>query len=268
MTEMPAVVEAKLARFAALRDEFEQCFAFVQNIHGQQRLPTFSIKQIVYYLHALWICDCKDRLLGVPHTLMRYEGVRCLELLAAWQAGDTASVVAFLHEKLDVQPFAAITHQLHQALQRTDQVDLARRLTEGRIVLLHRGMNLLQAFDAIFTLAEPALLMAVRLACAQYQHTPEQIQRQLTEWALPVFQPLRHPALARQNMLIMNVMGVNVSSTSADAPGQRTDAVAAPPLTPHAPYAEFAISGYLALTSTSANNLSGRDFLDLPASGS
>ncbi len=63
------LMNQKLEAFERLQSEFETSFHFVQDVHGQRRFPAFSISSIVNYLHALWICECKDRLLGVPKTI-------------------------------------------------------------------------------------------------------------------------------------------------------------------------------------------------------
>ncbi len=59
------LAEQKLAAFERLQPEFEASFRFVQEVHGQRRFATFPVAEMVHYLHALWICECKDRLLSV-----------------------------------------------------------------------------------------------------------------------------------------------------------------------------------------------------------
>src|SRR5713101_3850694 len=90
------LVNQKLAAFEQLQAEFEVSFHFVQDVHGQRRFLTFPVEHTVRYLHALWICECKDRLLSIYKNIERYEGRHCLELLRDWQEGDTANVVAFV----------------------------------------------------------------------------------------------------------------------------------------------------------------------------
>jgi hypothetical protein len=141
------LIQQKLAAFEQLEPAFVECFRFIQDVHGQKRFPTFSVADSVRYLHALWICECKDRLLSIYKNIQRYEGQRCLELLALWQAGDSADVVAFLQQKLDTMPFADLTRQLYAAQQAGGDFGLARRLRHGRLTLLNRGMNLLHAHD-------------------------------------------------------------------------------------------------------------------------
>ncbi len=105
----PELIKQKLAAFERLHGEFEASFRFVQDVHGQQRFTLFPVANSVRYLHALWVCECKDRLLSIYKNIKRYEGSYCLELLRRWQEGDTAGVVDFLNRKLDMLPFADIT---------------------------------------------------------------------------------------------------------------------------------------------------------------
>ena len=258
-----ALVNQKLEAFEQLQSEFETSFHFVQNIHGQRRFPAFSISDIVHYLHALWICECKDRLLGVPRTIERYEGEHCLKLLRSWQEGDTAAVVTFLQRKLDMLPFAELTRQIHETQQLGGDYGLARRLVHGRAILLNRCMNLMQALDAIFTLPEEDLLKEVQAACIHYGHTPGQIEHQLAAMKTPLYSYLRHPALAQRNMAVMNKMGVNVTLKPDDLPGLRSWRVLEP-VEPMPPYAEHIIAGYQELTLPAHNNLLGLRFIDHP----
>ena len=87
------LVNEKLATFERLQPEFEACFHFVQLVHGQQRFNKFPLANAVRYLHSLWVCECKDRLLSIYRNIERYEGRYCLELLLRWQEGETADVV-------------------------------------------------------------------------------------------------------------------------------------------------------------------------------
>src|SRR5438132_960289 len=143
------LAKQKLEAFEQLQPEFEASFHFVQEVHGQRRFSTFPVMESVHYLHALWICECKDRLLSIYKNIERYDGRYCLDLLQRWQEGDTADVIAFLHRKLDMLPFADITRQYHEAVQRGGEYGLARRLAHGRLIMLNRGMNLMHALDAI-----------------------------------------------------------------------------------------------------------------------
>jgi hypothetical protein len=258
-----ALVNQKLEAFERLQSEFETSFHFVQDVHGQKRFPAFSISDVVHYLHALWICECKDRLLGVPKTIERYEGELCLKLLRDWQEGNTSEVVAFLQRKLDMLPFAELTRQIHEAQQLGGDYGLARRLVHGRAILLNRGMNLMQALDAIFVLPQDELVKEVQAACVRYGHTPGQLEQQLAASATPLYSYLRHPTLAQRNMAVMNKMGVNVSLRPDDQPGMRSWRVLEP-VEPLQPYAEHVIEGYLELTLPAHNNILGLRFIDHP----
>src|SRR5690242_696829 len=135
--EIGALARRKLEAFTRIEGDFVASFSFVQDVHGRRRLDAFPIAHAVRYLHALYICECKDRLLSIPKTIQRYEGARCLELLRGWQDGHTADVVAFIHRKLDDQPFAELTRRIEEAARAGD-TPLARRLASGRAVLLNR----------------------------------------------------------------------------------------------------------------------------------
>lgn len=260
-TQIPALVEQKLAAFERLQPEFEACFRFTQEVHGQKRLASFPVAKVVYYLHALWVCECKDRLLSVYKNIRRYEGRRCLELLRAWQEGHNAEVVAFLTTKLDMLPFTDITAQLEAAHRQQGAQALAERLQHGRLVLLNRGMNLLHALEALFSLSDEALLIEVRSACQQYNHAPGQIEAQLAETEAPLYTYRPHQLLAQQNMVVMNRLDVDVLAQPADMPGERTGR-ADPPTEPLAPFAEQVIDGYLALRAPLYNNRRGVRFVD------
>lgn len=119
------LVNQKLEAFERLLTEFEMSFQYVQDMHGQRRFPLLSVADSVHYLHALWICECKDRLLSIYKNITRYEGRYCLELLQRWQEGETADVVAFLQRKLDTLPFSDLTYQIQQARQRGGMEGLA-----------------------------------------------------------------------------------------------------------------------------------------------
>ena len=62
------IVRQKLEAFDRMEQEFEESFRFVQGVHGQKRLEEFPIVEIVRYMHALWVCDCKGKLLSVPRS--------------------------------------------------------------------------------------------------------------------------------------------------------------------------------------------------------
>lgn len=258
------LAKQKLEAFKRLQPEFEASFHFVQEMHGQRRFPAFPVMETVHYLHALWICECKDRLLSVYKNIERYEGRYCLELLRRWQEGETADVIAFLHRKLDGLPFAELTRQIQEATT-TPRADngLVRRLMHGRLTLLSRSMNLMQALDTIFALSEDDLIVEVQFACAHYGHNPAQIEQQLAEMEVPLYSYMPHRLLAQQNMLVMNKSGVNIMVLPTDLPGERSWKVAIP-AEPLQPFAEHLIEGYLELVSPSHNNLMRHRFVDRP----
>lgn len=263
---MQELVKQKLKAFEQLQVEFETCFPFVQDVHGLKRFSAFPVADSVRYLHALWVCECKDRLLSIYKNMPRYEGRQCLELLKGWQQGETADVVAFLNQKLDMLPFADLTRRIHQAQQQGQEDGLAQRLIHGRHILLNRGMNLMQALDVIFALPEDELVRQVQAACAQYGHRPEQIEQQLVDMDGPLYTYMPHQSLAQRNMVVMNKMGVNVTSKPADRPGHRSWHILEPTV-PAGPYAQQIIEGYLELTSPLFNNIQDVRFIDHPEPG-
>jgi hypothetical protein len=254
------IVQQKLAAFERLQPEFESSFRYVQAMHGQQRFMTISTADIVRYLHGLWVCEIKDRLLGISRTILRYEGGLCLELLAQWQRGEMAEVMAFLQRKLDSLPVADLTRQM-QSAQQAGRMELAQRLAYGRTVVINRGLNLLRALDTICSQPAGTVLAEVRAACAQLGHTLEQIPQQIAELDTPLYAYLPHRALAQRNMVVMNALGVSVTAGAADQPGNRSDRVLSPAsLT--GPYAEIVIGDYHELTSPNHNNPRGDRFVD------
>ncbi len=261
--ELADLIEQKLAAFAAMREEFEASFRFLQDMHGQKRFETFSVADAVYYLHARWICERKGRVLSIAKTSKEYEGRLCLELLQKWQEGDTASVVDFLSRRLDMLPLADITRQMHEIEQEQRMNGLLERLVHGRVVMLNRGMNLLHLLDAIFDLSEEELLQAVHDACVQYGHIPVHITQQLQEMDLPLYSYVPHQSLAQQNMLVMNTMGTEGLILPDDAPGQRSWRVVQP-TEPSSPLAEHVVEGYQELVSPTHNNKKADRFVDRP----
>lgn len=261
---MPYVIQQKLEAFGRLQPEFEASFQFIQDVHGQKRFSSFPVVYTVCYLHARWICELKSDLLSVSKTVKEYDGKHCLELLLRWQAEeDTASVVAFLHRKLDMQPLALITRQLHEAKRVHADDGLAQRLMHGRMVLLNRGINLMYALDAIFALPEEELFKEIRVACEHYGHLPEQIEKQLAEANSPLYSYVPHQMLAQRNMLVMNKLGINVTFRPSDLPGLRSWRVIAP-VEPMSPYAEHVVEGYQELLSPLHNNINVHRFVDRP----
>ncbi|HZS78433.1 MAG TPA: hypothetical protein VFA41_17610 [Ktedonobacteraceae bacterium] len=258
------LVNAKLAAFDQLQTVFEECFQFVQRVHGQQRFTSFPLADIVRYLHSLWVCECKDRLLSVYRNIERYEGKYCLQLLKNWQEeGDTASVVDFLQKKLDMLPLGEITHQIHLALHEHKEDGLARRLIDGRRVMLNRGFHLMLALDSIFSPSEEELIASVREICEQSGLAPEQIEQQLAELESMLYAYLPHQKLAQRNMEVMNRMGVTVMNRPSDQPGERSWRVLEPTVPP-GPYAEQVIEGYLELTLPYHNNVRKQRLADFP----
>jgi hypothetical protein len=261
---IPDLVQQKLEAFESLLPEFEECFQFVQDVHGQKRFSTFPVAFSVRYLHALWVCERKSRLLSVFQTIKEYEGKTCLELLRRWQEDeDTADVIAFLQRKLDTMPFADLTRQVHQARHTHVDDGLLQRLTHGRLVLLNRGINLMVALDAIFKIPEEELLLEVRAACEHYGHRPDQITQQLQEGDSPLYSYVPHQVLAQRNMMVMNKLGVSIALKPSDLPGHRSWRVL-PSTEPLRPFAEQVVPGYLELTAPIHNNPKADRFIDRP----
>ena len=260
----PALIVEKLLAFDRLEPEFEACFRYMQEMHGERRFPSCDVTDTVRYLHALWVCERKDLLLSVPKTIERYEGRLCLELLRGWQeTGEIGNAVDFLRRKLDTLDVALLTRQLESERTRDPQGPTARRLAHGRIVLLNRCLNLLHALDPLFSLSESALSDQARDACKQFGHTPERIAEQLRELESPLYRYVRHPALARRNMFLMDRLGVRLMAAMSDRPGERAWLVSTP-ATPSRPYAEQVIDGYVALTAPQHNNPRDVRWVDRP----
>lgn len=245
----------KLTEFARIEDEFIASFIFVQEVHGQRRFDTFPLEHAVRYLHALYICELKDRLLSVINTIDRHEGERCLRLLRGWQQGETADVIAFIHRKLDNLPFGEVSRQIEQAARNGD-AQTASRLAAGRVVLLNRNFNLSHALHAIIT-PEPEQLRAEVVAlCAQLDHTPTALDQQIASLGTDLYAYAPSAALARRNMLLMNRLGVQVADATGvrlpTPPAQGSEeraAHATPAHWPAPPYAEEVIPGEMTLVS-------------------
>ncbi|HLI06283.1 MAG TPA: hypothetical protein VKV40_06935 [Ktedonobacteraceae bacterium] len=259
----PPLVREKLVAFEQIQPEFEACFRFVQDVQGQNRFQSFPVRNTVYFLHALWLCECKDRLLSVYHNIERYEGRYCLELMRGWQNGSSADVVAFIQRKLDMPPLAQLVQQYELARQNGGDFGLVNRLAHGRVVLIIRGMNLLHALDAIFALAPDELQRQVQAACAEFGHQPEQIEQQLAEMEKPIYDFVPHQTLAQRNMTVMNALGMQVMNYPSDQPGQRSWRVLAPTVPP-GPYAQHVIVGYLERIAPWYNNPRNKNFVDRP----
>lgn len=257
------VIAQKLAAYERIHEAFVASFRFIQALHGQQRFEALAIADAIRYLKGRWLIECKDRLLSVSRTMKLREGQRSLELLSAWQQGDTAGVVSYLQLRLDAEPFAQITQQIHEATMGTGQPGLLERMTHGRLVLLNRGMNLMNLLDAIFALPEPALLEEVRTLCARGGLSPDHIATYLDDFAGPLYAHVPHPKLAQRNMLVMNDLGVNVLERPEDLPGLRSWRVN-PPAEIAGAFAATVIADYHELTAPWHNNVQGVRFVDLP----
>lgn len=260
-TSVREIVRQKLAAFEEMRPEFERCFRFVQEAHGQKRLSSCSIADIVYYLHARWVCDCKGNLLSVPHAPKEWDGKHCLELLRGWQIqGDSAGVITFLQRRLDTLPFADLTRQIDMARARQEKGELVQRLLHGRTVLLNRGFNLLLAVDEICAHSREELLAQVCAACERYGHLPEQITQQLAQLEMPLYAYVPHQELARRNMVLMNMLSQEIQRDvhrvmEAGKKHPDKDSTAEVLEEPLNPLAEFRFPVYQELTSTAHNNI-------------
>jgi hypothetical protein len=237
---IPSLIQEKLAAFEGLEPAFRESFIYIEQVHGQRRFPAVPLAAIVRYLHALWLCDRKDALLSVPLTLPRYDRRRALDLLLAWREGDSAAVVAFLEEKLDMLPFTELMGQIQDAAAAKNDAVVAR-LRHGRAILLNRGMNLHHALDTLFAPAPQALVVEVQRVCDEQGITAEEIRRQQALLDTPLYSYAPHAELARRNMVVMNSLGVRVTESPADRPGARTASVS-PPEQPLPAYADAPIA--------------------------
>jgi hypothetical protein len=221
-------------------------------MHGERRFGAIPLDLVVGYLHALWVCECKDWLLSVPKTIPRYEGGASLQMLLNWQKGDESSVAAFLERKLDGLTFAPLSTRITEALQAGNTI-LAARLAHGRTILLNRAYNLNAALDALFSTTAGEAIRQAREGAKRLGHTPEEIERQLANFRTPLYSYAPHPELARRNMHVMNRLGVRVTDMEQDRPGERTARVEVPSL-PLSPYAQEAIANQHTLSSMAVNN--------------
>jgi hypothetical protein len=263
---IPPLIAEKLAAFARLEPEFEACFRYIEELQGERRFENVSVNDTVCYLHALWVCECKDRLLSVPHAIERYQGGRGLVRLRRWQeTGSTAEVVVFLSEKLNNLDLAELSRQVEAAQAREGESPFVRRLMRGRLLLINRSMNLLHALEPLFALPAPTLLEEARLAAARYEHTPAQIEAQLRQLETPLYATIRHPALAQRNMILMNRQGAPdiAAVEAADEPASHVWQVAAQGRS-QGPSAEQTIAGYVALSAPNHNNVRAVRWTDRP----
>jgi hypothetical protein len=79
----------------------------------------------------------------------------------------------------------------------------------------------------------------------------------------PIYSYTPHQMLAQRSMMVMNALGVNVTSDPADLPGNRSSRVLEPTVPP-GPYAQHVIRGYQELTTPLHNNIKADPFVDLP----
>ncbi|GER86169.1 hypothetical protein KDW_03310 [Dictyobacter vulcani] len=253
--ERPELVEQKLTAFEQLQPEFERSFLFIEAIHGQERLEHLTVDDVVQYLHALWVGECKTSLLSIARSVKEYDGLQCLQLLQDWQEhGDLAGVVSFLYRKLNLLPIADITRQIQEAQQAGTSEKQLQRLLHGRQVLLNRGMNFLQMLDALSSLTPDELSRQVQSACQRYGHQPEQIQQQRAAMQSPLYTFVPHQILAERNMLVMNNLIRRIMVLPTDQPSKPVDHVSGR-VEPAAPFAESLISPYMDMTSRAYNNI-------------
>lgn len=244
----PELVMQKLQAFEQIQVEFEKSFLFIVNVHGKQRFSSFTVSDVVRYLHALWMTNNRTSLLSVSKSIKTYEGLECLDLLQHWQQeGDTARVVEFLYHKLDGVSCVEITRQIHEAEALHLTEIQVQRLQHGREVLLNRSMNLMVMLDALFALSEEDLLRAVQSACILYGHLPEQIAQQRSVVQSPLYAYIPHQILAERNMRVMNTLGQAIIADPVDKPARRS-ALIQDPQVEASVWAETVIPGYQSLS--------------------
>ncbi|GCE16891.1 hypothetical protein [Dictyobacter kobayashii] len=261
-TDLPDLVVQKLAAFDQLQPEFERCFLFVEHIQGRQRFNSLSVADVVRYLHALWVSECKTSLLSISRTVKEYDGLFCLNLLQRWQEDeDVAAVVSFLYRKLDMLPIADITRQIQEAHRAGTRAEQIQRLVYGRQVMLTRQSNLIQMLDALFSLSPEELSHQVQQACASYGHLPAQIEQQRAAMQGPLYAFAPHQVLAERNMLVMNTLARQTVDRPANPSAQRTSPVQQSETYPQ-PLAETVIPNYQDMTSSAYNNLMQDRFVE------
>jgi hypothetical protein len=249
--ELDAVVRQKLEAFEAIERDFRESFRLVAAFHGERRLERVPVGASVRYLRALWICDCKDRLLDAARSIRRYEGRRCLELLLAWQRGQSAGVVIFLSEKLGDAPIAELTRQITLA-EISGDAALAGRLSYGRQIALNRSFNLAVALEAILGASPEELRDGVTDVCRELDLGPERIAEALTAFDSPIYGHVRHPLLARRNMLLMNALGEAV--TNDGGPLRVRTSRVLPAASPHPARSETPVVPVVTMVSMAHNN--------------
>jgi hypothetical protein len=270
-TNTTELVEQKLAAFERIQEEFEANFLFIGNVHGRQRFPETTVADIVHYLHARWIDECKTSLLSVAKTVKEYDGRYCLELLKRWQQeGDVAGVVEFLYRKLETRTVVDVAREVQLVSRTPGKEAILRGMLNGRRLMINRGFNLLHFIDTLFQLSPDELADEVHKACRQYQHLPTQIERQLAEMDTALYSYVPHQLLAQRNMQVMNRLLEDTAEQPGNLPSEHTEYSGN---TQHAeaidekegleaPLAEGLIEGYHDMTSTSVNNPIGEHFID------
>ncbi len=239
----PHLIEQKLAAFDALLPEYIASFQFIQALQGQQRLDDFTIDTTVHYLHARWVLECKDRLLGTSGTRSAHEGQHCLVMLARWQTGDAADIIEYLQHHLDTESLGLLSRQIQQVTRSSGDHSAMLPLEQGRRVMLNRNLHFLRLIDTI--VATPAELMVQRVleASERYGHAPAAIAHQLAAFETPLYGPARHFTLAQRNMLLMNEVGTTMIVRPVDRSGHRTWQVTLP-TEPPGPFAQAVIPAY------------------------
>ena len=123
---------------------------------------------------------------------------------------------------------------------------MAAGLVHGRFVLLTRGMNLMQALDAMFSLQENDLIREIQSLRAHFGHHRSQIEKQLAQVEDPLSSYVPHQLLAQRNLQVMKKVGIHVMTLSTNLQGERSWTVVAP-TNPLRLFAEHVIRGYLEL---------------------
>ncbi len=261
-SDLDALVRKKLEAFEAIEGDFRESFRLVVAFQGERRFERVPVGASVRYLRALWVCERKDRLLGVARSRRRYEGRRCLELLLEWQRGESAGVIVFLAKKLGDAPIAELTRQIALAEAAGDAA-LAGRLSHGRRIALNRIFSLALALDAI--LMEPAEQVRddVSDACAELGLDPQRIVEALAALDSPIYGRARHPSLARRTMLLMNALG-DVVTNDGGQRRIRTSRVL-PSVSPIPARAETPIVPEVTMVSMAHNNPANLDLAMPPA---
>jgi hypothetical protein len=70
----------------------------------------------------------------------------------------------------------------------------------------------------------------------------------------PIYSYVPHPALARRNMVLMNMLGIRVTDNKADRPGHRTLLVQTP-IMPQYAYADHVVGAEITMVEAAALQL-------------